>query len=237
MARKKSLGKQKGVQKSLSESFFSSSQIRYLTEDYTYNTITNCYEYGCNSEGICRCSRIENARVNSVPDLKSSIKHFFKKQSELDQHCIERVLNSLNVYDASNWEILICGGYYGEEMNGFEFSNSQKAIQKLDELLSLKEDYEKINFILKLEYGYLLDSIKDKTDWKIKTVLVEKVRVGNKDYYQKLNQSKVEDYSKKLESDDIICICKQVGDDYIIIDGYHRFTSLDVSVKKIKIIC
>jgi hypothetical protein len=237
MARKKRSGKQKDVQKSLSESFFSSSQIRYLTEDYTYDTITNCDEYGCDDEGICRCSRIENARVNSVPDFKSSIKYFFKKQSELDQHCIERVLNSLDFYDASNWEILTCGGYYGEEMDGFEFCDSQKAIQKLDELLSLKEDYEKINFILKFEYGYLLDSIKDKTDWKIKTVLVEKVRVGNKDYYQKLNQSKVEDYSKKLESDDIICICKQVEDDYIIVDGYHRFTSLDVSVKKIKIIC
>jgi hypothetical protein len=237
MAKKKSLGKQKGVQKSLSEAFFNSSQIRYLTEDYTYDTVYDCDGYGCDSEGICRCSRIENAKVNSVPDFKSSIKYFFKKQSELEQHCIERVLNAMGIYDASNWEVLTCGGYYGEEINGFSFNDSHKAIQKLDVLLALKEDYEKVNFILNLEYGYLLDSIKDKTDWKIKTVLVENVRHGNKDYYQKLNQSKVEDYSKKLESDDIICICKQVDDQYVLIDGYHRFTSLDASVKKIKIIC
>ena len=36
---------------------------------YEYNSQSNCDEHGCDDEGICRCSTIENARVENV-DVK-----------------------------------------------------------------------------------------------------------------------------------------------------------------------
>lgn len=233
MVIRKSYGRRKAKEK-LPPKFLEHRNFSYYISDYDYDIEKNCSEYGC--DDICRCSKIENVRINSIPCFFGEIQSFFKAFGELDHYCIERILNCFGIYDPDFWEPQIGRGYYGEEFENFSFNHANEVNSYIDNLLSLNFDYEKINYILKLEYGYILDSIKDKTDWSIKKVDKNLIKFGNEAYTSRLNRSTIIRYEKSTY-DMPICICLPVDDNYKIIDGYHRFSALEDNVKKIKIIC
>ena len=124
--------------------------FQYCTE-YDYDSLTSCSENGCDDEGICRCSTIENAHIISV-NITSMINDIYpsyfdkslatKRNStinsilggvskEIDIYTIDRILRINKVYEPTNWEINVCGGYYGQEIDNLVISINPNDLSKL----------------------------------------------------------------------------------------------------------
>jgi hypothetical protein len=223
----------------------------YLT-DYDYNNHTDCGSYGCDEEGICRCSTIEDAHVISVniPNMAAVIySDYFddslaaKRNStinsilggvskEIDIYTIDRILRINKAYDPSNWEVQVCGGYYGEEIDDIILEDfiARKIENELEEAFNIIELTDRIEYLLILEYGELLPSLKG-CEYSVETVERDSIIFGSDEHYRKVNSKNLEHYSDK-NYQGIRGIALKKGDKLKLIDGYHRSsTSEDRSIK------
>ena len=144
--------------------------LKMLKLDYTYSTNYDyhrehsCESSGCYDEGICRCCQIEDAYVNSI-DLSSLTQEIYfqfipengksrKRETRIseilyggpivDQYCIYRILVINKVFDTGYWEVNICGGYYGQEIDDVTIDASllfkiNEQCEKLFQLETLSE--------------------------------------------------------------------------------------------------
>lgn len=148
------------------------------------------------------------------------IKECYKDKTDIEKYCIDRILTCLKVYDPKKWEVKTTDGYYGEEIDGVYFLDFE--IQnKIEELLKLENDNEKIEFVLKLEYGYLLESIKD-CNWSIEKTTKNKIIFPQEFYLSKLDKNIVSMYKEYPFARGIVL---QDGENYKVIDGYHRLSA------------
>lgn len=193
--------------------------------DITYSRSTDCEEHGCPKEGICRCSTIKDARVIEVGDITRN----FGLLDEFQRYCVDRLLVARKIWDTDNWEVRVRRGYYGQEIDGVYLENANKIEQEVNELLKLS-DTDKIKYVLKLEYGYILDVLENK-DFEICEVERSSIIFGQEGHYKKLDKGMVEKY-KDYELPRGICI--QDGEKYRVIDGYHRISACQD--EKVKII-
>jgi len=184
-----------------------------------YRTETSCSESGCYEDNICRCGTILDAKVISV-DIRS-IANALANNSDsiIDTYCIDRILVANHIWSEDLWDIDISDGYYGQEMDGVYLDQSlaAKCEEQIEHIRKLKENMDKIEFVLNLEYGYILEEAKNRK-WSIVNIPFEKLDFG-KDHYRKLDKNivlKYKDYSLPKG----ICLIK--GDRYRLIDGYHR---------------
>lgn len=210
---------------------------------YDYQTEYSCEESGCNDEGICRCGRIYDDVVKSVsisemtnyiynhfiPNSKAGKRHerisqIFYGGEEVDKYCINRIISHFKAWDSSNWIVNIIGGYYGEEIGGVELDKEvlYSISDACDIVLGFETIADKIRFVLTLEYGYILNELKDsdfelisiyKTDIdfdKMNKKHTENVRKENALYYLPDSYSLPRGIVRKL------------NDRYTIIDGFHR---------------
>ena len=86
--------------------------------------------------------------------------------------------------------------------------------------------------MLNLEYGYVLDRLKDKK-WNIKTININNIVQND---YKKNDSEIVERYkNSKIE---LTVLCEQKSDNqFKLIDGYHRFAAAKgLKLKEIKVI-
>ncbi len=223
-------------------SFLVDRDLKYYGVDYDYDTEYSCEESGCNSEGICRCGRICNARVTGVSvdrvtdelysqkfDKSKSTERdikintlLFGTGKELDIYCIDRILRSYRIWDSDNWSVEVQGGYYGDEIGSIVLDESlaRKIESDIDEVLSLNTVKEKIDFILKKEYGYLLPEL-DGCDYELATISINDVVFGSDGHYRKIQQENLEHYYPN-SYEGIRGVVKKDGPKYKIIDGYHR---------------
>ncbi len=103
-----------------------------------YYTHTTCAESGCDDEGICRCSTIEDVEISKV-DVKSISNEIYKQffdnsksakrndkinsvlfgmTDDIQRYTIDRILRVNKIWEAENWRPKIVGGYYGQEFEG-----------------------------------------------------------------------------------------------------------------------
>ena len=209
---------------------FERTNLKYEVEyDYERSQCTcDAYERG----DYCRCTTIERAWVESV-DVKDVIKYLYerhgKNHSEINEYCFDRICSAFKVYDKDYYEVESCYGYYGEEIGGVYFENEEKIAETFNELLELRTDLDKIKYVLKLEYSYLLDRLMYMTSATIEEVSTEKIKLPQQEYFVKLSKEIIEDYKdRKLPV--AVCIKEKdrfhdVFDRYILIDGYHRFVA------------
>ena len=209
----------------------------------------SCETYGCNEEGlwtagICRCGKIVDEHVVSVDlslvtdeiydqlysrDNKSGkrenkLSEIFYGGEKVDKYCIYRILVQNKAYGTENWRVNISSGYYGDEIEDvtmdFEmYKKIDDQCQKLKEFTTLKD---KIDYVLLLEYGHLLDDLKD-VDYEL--VAIYKNHID----FKKLNQNhiknvKMMDLQYYSHKNYILPrgIVRGDTDNYKIIDGYHR---------------
>ncbi len=182
-------------------------------------------------DDYCRCSKIINAKITSLDALSIAKKLIPKKDLDtLKGYCKERVLRHCGVFDLDNWEPNIQQGYYGEQCDGISLNNT--VLSKVKELLKTGLTIPKV---LTLEYGYLLENLKN-CKWNIAVVPRESIIIGQNNYYSnKLNPKIVDSYKDHTFP---ICVCihmPESGNGHILIDGYHRFAATD-GKRKIKII-
>ena len=207
---------------------FERTNLQYDVDyDYIRSECT-CNAYECND--YCRCTTIERAWVESI-NVNLIIYKLYKKyceeHSDINEYCFDRICSAFKIYDKDYYEVESCGGYYGEEIGGVYFENEKKVVEAYNELLGLETDLDKIRYVLKLEYSYLLDRLMYMTSAAIEEVNTEKIKLPQQEYFVKLSKEIIEDYKdRKLPV--AVCIKHKdrfhdAFDTYTLIDGYHRF--------------
>lgn len=175
----------------------------------------------------CRCSKITGGKINSIyyENIYTKIAGH-SKITNIKEYCLDRILHK--VIKLENFNIFGVPGYYGEEV-AVEFDQADVLI-KLVEDLEYYSETEAVEFILTLEYGYVLPDTKNK-NWKIKSVLVDDIDAK----YSPINQGLIEEYKKDIDL--CMCLCTYDGVKYRLIDGVHRYSAIRQSNKiKMKII-
>jgi hypothetical protein len=222
---------------------------------YEYNTQSNCDEHGCDDEGICRCSTIENARVENVDvkiivdkiyalyfdNSKSTKRHntinsiLYGMGKEIDIYTIDRIVRSHKIWKNDNWDISIEGGYYGEELGNIKIIESlAKRIESDLELAFDIDDLDKrIEFILNVEYGYILPELVN-SKYEIVDIRKSDIIFGSDGHYIKIQMEKLDHYSNKNYTG-IRGIVKEKDGKFRLIDGYHRVYKFDGDLIKVLI--
>jgi hypothetical protein len=217
--------------------------FKYLGIDYEYDTENSCSESGCDEERICRCGVILNAHIDRVDvcALANNIYDFYfdgsKSQARdssinsvlygtgkaIDVYCIDRVLRCNKVWEDNRWNIEVEGGYYGQEIGQVTLDSAfANTIQNdIEKVISLRTIKEKINFLLELEYGYILPELEG-CDYELSTVSLSDIVFGSDGHYRKIQRECVDHYMGEGYSGIRGILKKDGADKYKIIDGYHR---------------
>jgi len=210
--------------------------------DYDYNDYRDCESYGCDEEGICRCGTIDDAHVISVkipPMVNEIYENYFdnslstKRNStintilggvskEIDIYTIDRILRINKVYEPSNWEVQVCGGYYGQEIDDVILDDSiaKKIEDQLDKAFSIIDLSERVEYLLMLEYGKILPELKDRK-YSVETHERDSIIFGSDEHYRKVNTKSLDHYSDKNYTG-IRGVALYKVDKLRLIDGYHR---------------
>lgn len=190
--------------------------------DYDYDR-SGCT---CGAEyGICRCTTIEHTwirKVHTQDVVKELYRQYSRSDSEIDKYCFDRICYALKIYDEYLYEVETGGGYYGEEVYGVYFEDEEKIFNAYNELLSLDSNLAKIQYCLKLEYGYLLDCVESTTSVSIIEVSPSAICTPQMEYFKKVDKDVIEEYKDRNLP---IAVCIRHGDKYRLIDGYHRFVA------------
>lgn len=210
----------------------------YVNVDY--DTETSCEEHGCIEEGICRCSRILNPRVTNVniEEIKSYICRKIKTPKHVTtqivlEYCIDRILRLNEIYDTDIWNVQICNGYYGEEIDSVKLKKekAEEIDKDIDELMKHTTTDQMIEFILEYEYLFLLPELKD-NKWEVKIINKDKIVAGADSHMKKVMKEDTDIY-KDYDGISAVCLQREDGK-YRLIDGYHRIAAS--KSKKVKII-
>lgn len=190
--------------------------------DWTYSVEYDENRSHCRcSDDYCRCTTVSPVIIDIHYD--SILKDLSKglKLSDIKLYCLDRVIKSLIKIDS--FSAYGVGGYYGEEV-GVSLDNENEIYEAAD-MIKEKTEKECIEYALILEYGYLLDEVKDKK-WEIKKVNIKQVHPPNS--YSKLNKETVDSYS----GDEVVLCISEGADNYRIIDGRHRYAAAIKNNKK-----
>ena len=230
------------------------TNFRYNTE-YDYSDYRDCSAHGCDDEGICRCGTIEDAHVVSVniPNMVNEIHANYFDNSlatkrnnninsilggvskEIDIYTIDRILRINKVYEPSNWNVQVCGGYYGQEIDDviLEDSVAQKIENQLEEAFNIIGLTERIEYLLMLEYGKILPELKGRK-YSIETHERDSIIFGSDEHYRKVNTKSLDHYSDKNYTG-IRGVALSKGDKLRLIDGYHRSSASENMMIKLLI--
>jgi len=227
------------------------TNFRYHT-DYDYNDYRDCNAYGCSEEGICRCGSIEDAHVISV-NISNMVTEIYanyfddtlasKRNStinsilggvskDIDIYTIDRILRINKAYEPTNWEVQVCGGYYGQEIDDIilEDSTARKIENELDKAFDIIDLTERIEYLLMLEYGSILPALQGRK-YSIETVERDSIIFGSDEHYRKVNTKSLDHYSDKNYTG-IRGIALVKDGKFRLIDGYHRSsTSENINIQ------
>ena len=202
---------------------FNKTDLSWIV-DYDYERSAcacKAYENG----DYCRCTTIEHAWVYNV-NVNNVVNELYRKHSRadsyIDKYCFDRICYAFKIYDKDFYEVETCGGYYGEEVKGVYFDNEEKIFNAYYEMLTLNTVLEKIQYCLKLEYGYLIDCVESATSAVIIEVSPNNIRPPQKEYFVKVDKSVIEEYKDRNLP---IAVCVRDGNGYRLIDGYHRYVA------------
>lgn len=198
-----------------------------MKTDLSYSAVDYDYERsGCTCrDWPCRCTTIYDERVTNIDINKvmsEILLHNFTHDaniSDFDLYCFDRICRSNGIWDQASYTVEVCGGYYGEEINGVYFDNESVVVNQFDEVLRLNDNLQKLKYILELEYGYVIDSVQNATSVSIIDCNPSMIISRQDSYARRLEKDVVESYK---DYNLPVAVCKKRGDYYAVIDGYHR---------------
>lgn len=150
-------------------------------------------------------------------------------QMLITRYCLHRILTHFKVYQPENWTYQLGEDYFGQEIQGLMLKSicQKKIEQQLEELRS-KNNTEKIEMILKLEYGRLIPSVTNQ-QWSVIRVDPNELHYSNDEHQLQcktdLGQPEFTKYAQILREYPYprgLAILDPVTKKYKIIDGYHR---------------
>lgn len=179
-----------------------------------------------------RQSTLEDVHVTDInlENVTNHMAEYFGKD-EFTKYTIDRLLTACQMYRKDKWDVNISWGYYGEEVNGIYLSDKHELGIWLEKLKNTNNDKEKLLLALKCEYGYILDELNSVNNWNIETINKSDIKIGQQDYYRKLEKDVVAGYKKYSLPRGIVILN---NGNYKLIDGYHRI--LASGDEKIKVI-
>lgn len=210
--------------------------------DYDSNSEQDENHYELCKDDYCRCSTMHPIIQSfDYKHISNRINEEFDIVNEKIKYCVERICSTLTIED---FECHVCGGYYGEEMDGITIDNFDilnKLEENIDIIVARKNKLKKINIssiedekirnILIMEYGYLLDDLKTST-FSVIEVDTKNIILPQEEHANNLNEDKVKSYKNHSG----ICgIVREKNGKYKVIDGYHRITA-NLNKSKIKVI-
>ena len=233
-----------------------------IENNFIYGVVFNhygsysCEDSGCNDENICRCYSIHTIEIKSINItlITESIFNFFHTNDSqhnrdkiitsliydydsdvINRYAINRILTINKVWDVENWTGEKSAGYYGDEVEKIILNESifNKVIKEIEDVFKLDTLCDKINFLLNLEYGYILDKIKGK-NYQVITVDREDLDFIQQNHHKKVVKKKLEYYSDQNYKDIPRGIAYWNSGKWVIIDGYHRLT--ETKFPKVRII-
>lgn len=222
--------------------------------NFDNDDIYDCQNNGCQDD-ICRCSVVDNVTIYDVdiPSISKEIyndifdnsiatkrnntinKIVYNIDKEFNLYCIDRIIRHFKLWDKYSWETNIIRGYYGEEVDSIKIEKSiaLKIQNNLNDIFSIKDLNSKIEFLIKLEYGYILPELIG-CEYKISEINKNDIIYFKKDY---LKSCIKEDYYSDKNYNGIRGIVLPKDDKFRLIDGYHRFLSTDnEKIKMIEVI-
>jgi len=162
-----------------------------------------------------------------------------KECSEILQYCVGRIVIHSGVIDEGSWELMVTDGYYGQEVDGGRLDRSVAKNLKatLQSLEKMQSDEDMLFHALNQEYGYIIERLQKCKKFSIEKVKKSKIIIGQKDHYHhcKLDSKAMNAYAKLIEDDyDLpLALCLKEGDEYRIIDGYHRVAAFNNSKRQV----
>lgn len=203
---------------------------RYIV-DCSYDITESSYHYELCANDYCRCTTLENLKVESFSTEKMALAYGYvpkKYKKSIDVYGLERILNHF-IKDGECFDPAATGGYYGEELGSIKlhYDIGLKVDEAWSNYIKLNTLKAKVLFLLNLEYGYILDSLKN-ARFVIRIINKDCIVFPNQNYYKNLDNRNYDNYEL------ILGICKKSGQKYEVIDGYHRISV--AKPKKIQII-
>lgn len=230
----------------------------------------NCSDHGCRDEGICRCYRITSVDINYV-DIGKITDEFFDQVFDITSktwkrddlifdvlhgthgesinfwhYCINRILTINKIYQPSFWEASWEHGYYGDEVESISIKKDiyKKIKESISEIQKLSNLSDIVKFLLKEEYGHILDKLVNKENYKIEIVDIDSIYFPQNKHYETVIKEDLSyinynnRYSKIELQQTIQGICIKENNKYTVVDGYHRIANYKLKnvSDKIKII-
>ena len=164
-------------------------------------------------------------------------------QMLITRYCIHRVLTHFKIYESDSWTYQVGADYYGEEINKINLKASiGTKIDNILEHLRVRNISEKLEIILKMEYGHLIPSVVNKK-WYVRQISPKNLYFSNSEHYDEcladLEKEDRAEYKKVLEEypyPRAITILSPDGK-YKVIDGYHRLVGTPEGLNPLVIYC
>ena len=230
------------------------NDFKYMVS-YDYDTIYSCEESGCNEEGICRCGHITNTYLNKV-DVSAIVTNIYSEifdnsistkrnnvinslwgiSSEIQKYTIDRILRVNKIWKPEFWNINVSGGYYGQEIDEVILIEDMvlKINSQLEMAFQIDNLSERVEYLLTIENGFILDDIKDKK-YHISVIDIDDIIFSNTEHKRKVVIEELEHYSDRNYSG-IRGIVKKDGIKLKLIDGYHRLSKTENKLVKVLVI-
>lgn len=194
---------------------FQNTNLQYDLEFDYDRTGCTCHD------SICRCTSIINKRIEHI-DPNRIIKQLMPAGSDIDKYCFERICYAYKIYDADYYTIESGYGYYGDEIYGVYFDKEEQIMRQYADICKLSSDLEKIQYCLEMEYGYLLDVVKNAEKAYIEDIATERIYVPQFEYFKKIDKDIIDTYRNRKYP---VAVCIKNCSTYRLIDGYHRFAA------------
>jgi len=212
----------------------------FCSTDFKHSINYDCdfYDGPPDDDGYCRSGTVSNHRIKSanLEFLSESLlkaKRGESKSRTILRYCIERVLTAFRIYETDAWDFNVVSGYYGQELGSVLLTRERadKIRQALVELVSKPTDRDRVLFTLECEYGYILESLKSRHMCRIEVVKLSDIVMPQESYHSKVMRQDLDFCDEERELP--IAVCREAGEKYCVIDGYHR-TIFAQTIKKRK---
>lgn len=175
--------------------------------------------------------------------LSQDQKLLLASQMLITRYCIHRALTHFKLYQGQHWTYQVGADYYGEEINKIMLKApiAQKLTGLLDRL-RVRNISEKLEIILKLEYGHLIPTVVNKK-WYVRQISPDNLYFSNSDHYaeclEDIENPENQDYRQVLEEYPYPRALTVLNPDgkYKVIDGYHRLVGNPEGVNPLVIYC
>lgn len=198
--------------------------------DFNYN-LSSYMEYDCDREyeGESKYSRIKNIKVQKEQNYYNIVNYISKNLQDIEKYFWERTIKIIN---DDKFETGKAEDYYGETtIIKFNWETQRQ----LEDIKNKTKDFtniQLIHFLLNLEYGFILPTIKDFTKANVNTVNIENIYNPHMESYAR----KIKPY-KEIDRNYPIGIYTKNNEQLQLIDGHHRYIHcLNNKIENVKVI-